>query len=39
MIKRKKIFYNQLCIKAYCNLRKENRIFAIFRIQKLKIIN
>ena len=30
---------HRLCIKAYCNLRKEDRVFAIYRIQKLKIID
>lgn len=39
MIERKTNFYDRLCINAYCNLRKEDRIFAIFRIQKLKIID
>tara|TARA_B110000027_G_C16029256_1_gene260011 strand:+ start:624 stop:881 length:258 start_codon:yes stop_codon:yes gene_type:complete len=38
MIERKKNFYDRLCIIAYCNLRKENRIFAVFRIQKLKLL-
>ena len=39
MIERKTNFYDRLCIKAYCNLRKEDRVFAIYRIQKLKIID
>ena len=39
MIERKTNFYNRLCIKAFCNLRKEDRVFAIYRIQKLKIID
>lgn len=39
MIERKKNFYDRLCIKAYCCLRKEDRIFAIYRIKKLKIID
>jgi len=38
MIERKTNFYDRLCIKAFCNLRKEDRVFAIYRIQKLKII-
>ena len=29
MIEGKKNFYDRLCIKAYCNLRKEDRVFAI----------
>ena len=29
MIEEKKNFYDRLCIKAYCNLRKEDRVFAI----------
>ena len=39
MIERKTNFYDRLCIKAYCNLRKEDRVFAIYRIQKLKVID
>ena len=39
MVERKTNFYDRLCIKAYCNLRKEDRFFAIYRIQKLEIIN
>jgi predicted DNA-binding transcriptional regulator YafY len=39
MIERKANFYDRLCIKAFCNLRKEDRVFAIYRIQKLKIID
>ena len=39
MVERKANFYDRLCIKAYCNLRKEDRLFAIYRIQKLEIIN
>ena len=39
MIKRKKNFYDRLCVKGYCNLRNEDRIFAIYRIQKLEIID
>ena len=39
MIKRKKNFYDRLCVKGYCNLRNEDRIFAIYRIQKLVIID
>ena len=38
MIERKTNFYDRLCVQAYCNLREDNRIFAIYRIQKLKII-
>ena len=38
MIETKTNFYDRLCIKAFCNLRKEDRVFAIYRIQKLKII-
>ena len=39
MIERKTNFYDRLCIKAFCNLRMEDRVFAIYRIQKLKIID
>ena len=39
MIERKTNFYDRLCIKAFCNLRKEDRVFAIYRVQKLKIID
>ena len=39
MIETKTNFYDRLCIKAFCNLRKEDRVFAIYRIQKLKIID
>ena len=39
MIERKTNFYDRLCIKAFCNLRNEDRVFAIYRIQKLKIID
>ena len=39
MVERKANFYDRLCIKAYCNLRKEDRLFAVYRIQKLEIIN
>ena len=39
MVERKTNFYDRLCIKAFCNLRKEDRVFAIYRIQKLKIID
>ena len=38
MIERKTNFYDRLCIKAYCTLKKEDRIFAIYRIQELKIV-
>ena len=38
MIERETNFYDRLCLKAYCNLRREDRIFAIYRIEKLKII-
>jgi len=38
MIERTNNFYDRLCLKAYCNLRKEDRVFAIYRIEKLKII-
>ncbi len=39
MVERETNFYDRLCIEAYCNLRKEDRVFAIYRIQKLKIID
>ena len=39
MVERKTNFYDRLCIKAYWNLKKEDRVFAIYRIQKLKIID
>ena len=35
MIERTKSFYDRLCIIAYCNLRKEERTFAIYRISYL----
>ena len=38
MVERKSNFYDRLCIKGYCNLRKEDRVFAIFRIKDLKIL-
>ena len=38
MIERKTNFYDRLCVKAYCTLKKEDRIFAIYRIQELKIV-
>jgi len=37
MVERKTNFYDRLCIKAYCNLKKEDRIFAVYRIQEMKI--
>ena len=35
MVERKKSFYDRLCIKAFCNLRNEERTFAIYRIKKI----
>ena len=36
MIERKSNFYDRLCLKAFCNLRKEERTFAIYRISSIK---
>lgn len=35
MVERRKSFYDRLCIKAFCSLRNEERIFAIYRIKKI----
>ena len=34
MVERRKSFYDRLCVKAFCNLRNEERSFAIYRIKK-----
>mgnify|MGYP001305755442 FL=1 len=36
MIERKSNFYDRLCLKAFCNLRKDERIFAVYRISSIK---
>ena len=36
MIERKSNFYNRLCLKAFCNLRKDERVFAVYRISSIK---
>ena len=36
MIERKSNFYDRLCLKAFCNLRKEERTFAVYRISSIK---
>ena len=38
MVERKTNFYDRLCIKAFCELKKDDRIFAIYRIKSLKTI-
>ena len=35
MVERRKSFYDRLCVKAFCNLRNEERFFAIYRIKKI----
>ena len=35
MVERRKSFYDRLCLKAFCNLRNEERSFAIYRIKKI----
>ena len=35
MVERRKSFYDRLCVKAFCNLRNEERSFAIYRIKKI----
>ena len=35
MVERRKNFYDRLCVKAFCNLRNEERSFAIYRIKKI----
>ena len=35
MIERKSNFYDRLCLKAFCNLRKDERIFAVYRISSI----
>ena len=35
MVERRKSFYDRLCVKAFCNLRNEERTFAIYRIKKI----
>ena len=36
MIERKSNFYDRLCLKAFCNLRKDERFFAVYRIYSIK---
>ena len=36
MIERKSNFYDKLCLRAFCNLRKDERIFAVYRISSIK---
>ena len=36
MIERKSNFYDRLCLKAFCNLRKDERVFAVYRISSIK---
>ena len=38
MIERKSNFYDRLCLKAFCNLRKDERIFAVYRISSIKFL-
>ena len=35
LVERRKSFYDRLCVKAFCNLRNEERSFAIYRIKKI----
>jgi|TARA_B100000959_G_scaffold261155_1_gene298409 predicted DNA-binding transcriptional regulator YafY len=37
-VKRFKSRYDRLCIKAFCHLRKEDRIFAVYRIDEASIV-
>lgn len=36
MIERKSNFYDRLCLRAFCNLRKDERIFAVYRVSSIK---
>jgi predicted DNA-binding transcriptional regulator YafY len=36
-VKRFKSKYDRLCVKAYCHLREEDRIFAVYRINAARI--
>ena len=36
MIERKSNFYDRLYLKAFCNLRKDERVFAVYRISSIK---
>ena len=36
MIERKSNFYDRLCLKAFCKLRNDERVFAVYRISSIK---
>ena len=36
-VKRFKSKYDRLCVKAYCHLREEDRIFAVYRINAARL--
>ena len=37
MIERKSNFYDRLCLKAFCKLRNDERVFAVYRISSIKL--
>ena len=37
MIERKSNFYDRLCLKAFCKLRNDERVFAGYRISSIKL--
>lgn len=36
LVERRTNYFHRLCVKAYCHLRKEERVFAVYRIKNLK---
>ena len=37
MNERKSNFYDRLCLKAFCKLRNDERVFAVYRISSIKL--
>ena len=38
LVERKKSRFHRICIDAYCHLRNEDRVFAVYRIQNITIV-
>ena len=36
LVERRKSYFHRLCVEAHCHLRKDIRVFAVYRIKELK---
>ena len=36
LVERSNSYYHRICVEAYCHLRKEMRVFAVYRIKNIK---